>query len=80
VITGDMAVWQEGRAESQARLAALSSNSAHITGTSLGHSIALERPALVAAAVAAVIAAVNGGPLDVTEVRRLAADPRAMPQ
>jgi pimeloyl-ACP methyl ester carboxylesterase len=80
VITGDMAVWHEGHAEAQARLAALSSNSAHITGGGLGHSIALERPALVAAAVAAVIAAVNGGPLDVAEVRRLAADPRAKPQ
>jgi len=77
VIGGDMAVWQQGRADAQARLAALSSNSAHITGTGLGHSIALERPSLVAAAVAAVITAVNGGPLDVAEVRRLAADPKA---
>jgi pimeloyl-ACP methyl ester carboxylesterase len=72
-LTGDMAVWQEGAAEAQARLAALSSNSAHITGVGLGHSIALERPALVVAAVAAVIKAVAGAPLDTTEVRRLAA-------
>jgi pimeloyl-ACP methyl ester carboxylesterase len=78
-VTGDMAVWQEGAAEAQARLAALSSNSAHIVGTGLGHSIALERPALVAAAIAAVLKAVAGGPLDVAEVRRLAADPRAQP-
>jgi pimeloyl-ACP methyl ester carboxylesterase len=76
-MTGDMAVWQEGAAEAQGRLAALSSRSAHIQGVGLGHSIALERPALVAAAVAAVLKAVAGGPLDTTEVRRLAADPRA---
>jgi len=80
VMTGDMAVWHEGHAEAQARLATLSSNSAHITGTALGHSIALERPSLVAAAVAAVIAAAKGGPLDVAEVRRLAADRGAKPQ
>jgi pimeloyl-ACP methyl ester carboxylesterase len=80
IMSGDMTVWHEGHAEAQARLATLSSNSAHITGAGLGHSVALERPALVAAAVAAVIGAVNGGPLDVTEVRRLAADARARPQ
>ena len=78
-VTGDMAVWQEGAAEAQSRLAALSSNSAHITGVGLGHSIALERPALVVAAIAAVLGAAAGGPLDTTEVRRLAADPKATP-
>jgi pimeloyl-ACP methyl ester carboxylesterase len=72
-VTGDMAVWQEGAAEAQARLAALSSNCAHITGVGLGHSIALERPALVAAAVEAVIKAAAGAPLDTAEVWRLAA-------
>ena len=74
-LAGDMAVWQEGAAEAQARLATLSSNSVHITGVGLGHSIALERPALVVAAVKAVLGAVAGGPLDAAEVRRLAADP-----
>jgi hypothetical protein len=58
-------------------LAALSSNSAHIKGVGLGHSIALERPALVVAAVQAVLNAAAGCPLDTTEVRRLATDPRA---
>jgi hypothetical protein len=45
----------------------------------LGHSIALERPTLVAAAIAAVLKAVAGAPLDTTEVQRLAADPTAVP-
>ena len=76
-VTGDMAVWQEGAAEGQSRLASLSSNSAHVTGVGLGHSIALERPALVVAAIAAVLRAVAGDPLDTTEVRRLAADREA---
>ena len=74
-VTGDMAVWQEGAAEGQARLAALSSNSAHITGVGLGHSIALERPALVVAAVEAVLKAAAGAPLDTAEVRQLATTP-----
>jgi pimeloyl-ACP methyl ester carboxylesterase len=74
-ITGDMATWQEGAAEGQARLATLSSNSAHITGVGLGHSIALERPALVVAAIQAVIKAAAGDRLDTAEVRRLAAAP-----
>ena len=78
-VTGDMAVWQEGAAEAQTRLAALSSHSAHITGVGLGHSIALERPTLVAAAIAAVLKAVAGAPLDTSEVQRLAADPTAVP-
>lgn len=72
VLTGDMAVWEEGSTEAQARLAALSTNGVHVTGVGLGHSVALERPALVAAAVAAVIDAAAGAPLDGTEVRRLA--------
>ncbi|HEY3887040.1 MAG TPA: alpha/beta hydrolase [Caulobacteraceae bacterium] len=74
-ITGATAVWQEGAAEAQARLAALSSNIAHITGVGLGHSIALEHPALVVAAIEAVIKAAAGAPLDTVEVRRLAAAP-----
>jgi len=71
--SGAYAVWAEGAAEAQARLATLSSNSAHITAPHTGHSMALENPPLVAAAIAAVIAAAAGAPLDVTEVERLAA-------
>jgi pimeloyl-ACP methyl ester carboxylesterase len=74
-VTGDMAVWQEGAVEAQERLAALSTHCAHITGVGLGHSIALERPALVVAAIQAVIKAATGGPLDTTAVRRLADAP-----
>ncbi len=61
-VTGDMAVWHEGATAAQTRLAALSSNSEHIIGIGLGHSIALERPALVAAAIAAVLKAATGAP------------------
>jgi pimeloyl-ACP methyl ester carboxylesterase len=70
--TGDMSVWEQGFAGSQARLAALSSNSARIVAAGVGHSIGLERPDLVAAAIAAVIGAASGAPLDVREVERLA--------
>jgi pimeloyl-ACP methyl ester carboxylesterase len=77
--TGDYAVWAEGAEEAQARLAALSSNSAHIAAPHTGHSMAMENPPLAAAAVAAVIKAAAGAPLDVTEVERLAALPPSRP-
>lgn len=71
---GAMSPWDEGYAESQARLAALSTNSANFIAAGIGHSIALQHPRLVAAAIAAVVAAVKSGPLDTGEVARLAAE------
>jgi pimeloyl-ACP methyl ester carboxylesterase len=72
--TGEMSVWEEGFAESQARLAALSTNSAHITVTGAGHSIGAERPDIVAAAIDAVVTAVRSGErLDARRVEALAA-------
>jgi pimeloyl-ACP methyl ester carboxylesterase len=64
--------WQEGRAETQARLTALSRRGVHIVAENDGHSLALENPRLVAAAVEAVVSAVRGAALDVAQVRRLA--------
>ncbi|HXQ12043.1 MAG TPA: hypothetical protein VN805_13690 [Caulobacteraceae bacterium] len=64
--------WQEGRSETQARLTALSRCGVHIVAENNGHSLALENPKLVAAAVEAVVRAVRGAPFDVSEVRRLA--------
>jgi pimeloyl-ACP methyl ester carboxylesterase len=77
--TGDYAIWAEGAAEAQLRLARLSSNSAHVVAPLTGHSMAMENPPLATAAIAAVIKAVSGAPLDVTEVERLAALPPARP-
>ncbi|HEX4196056.1 MAG TPA: alpha/beta hydrolase [Caulobacteraceae bacterium] len=77
--TGDYAVWAEGAEEAQRRLARLSRNSAHITAPHTGHSMAMENPPLAAAAIAAVIKAAAGAPLDVTEVERLAASPPPRP-
>ena len=68
----DHDAWREGKAESQARLAALSQRSARIVAERNGHSLALENPTLVAAAVRAVVDAVRGAPFDTAEVRRLA--------
>ena len=66
--------WEEGYDASQAYLAGLSRNSARVVARGVGHSIALQHPDLVAAAIAAVVQAVNaGGRLDVREVERLAA-------
>jgi len=64
--------WQQGRAETQARITALSRRGVHIVAETNGHSLALENPRLVAAAVTAVVQAVRGAPFDVSEVRRLA--------
>jgi pimeloyl-ACP methyl ester carboxylesterase len=64
--------WAEGWADAQARLAGLSRRGVHIAAENCGHSIALEHPKLVAAAVEAVVRAVGGAPFDVTDVRRLA--------
>ncbi|MFI4973516.1 MAG: alpha/beta fold hydrolase [Caulobacterales bacterium] len=66
-------VWRDGWVEAQARLAGLSRRSALIVADNNGHSLALENPRLVAAAVEAVVKAVRGGEFDVSEVRRLAA-------
>jgi pimeloyl-ACP methyl ester carboxylesterase len=69
---GALVAWEEGWAEAQARLAALSTRSAHLIAARNGHSIALENPRLVAACIAAVVGAVRGGDFDLTEARRLA--------
>jgi len=69
--------WKEGWTDAQARRAALSRRGVHIVAENNGHSLALENPKLVAAAVAAVVLAARGAPFDVSEVRRLAASPAA---
>ncbi len=73
--TGAFAAWEEGYAQSQECLASLSSNSARIVANGVGHSIAMEHPDLVAAAIRAVVDAVRGKPLDVARVKALAAAP-----
>jgi pimeloyl-ACP methyl ester carboxylesterase len=70
---GAMAPWEEGAGASQLRLASLSTGSAYFVARGAGHSIGLERPALVAAAIAAVVKAARGYRLDVSEVARLCA-------
>jgi pimeloyl-ACP methyl ester carboxylesterase len=71
---GEMAVWEEGFTESQARLAGLSANSAHVVVPGAGHSIGLERPDIVTAAIEAVVTAVRGGePLNANAVDALVA-------
>lgn len=70
---GDYSPWEEGFDASQRRLAALSTRSAHIVATNNGHSIGLENPRLVAAAILAVARAADGGELDTREVKALAA-------
>jgi hypothetical protein len=64
--------WEEGWADAQARLAALSQRGVHLVAKNNGHSLALENPKLVTAAIEAVVMAVRGAPLDVSEVRRRA--------
>jgi len=64
--------WREGWAAAQARLAALSRRGVHLVADNDGHSLSLENPRLVGAAVRAVVGAVRGEPFDVSEVRRLA--------
>jgi pimeloyl-ACP methyl ester carboxylesterase len=68
--------WSEGWAEAQGRLAALSRRGVHVAAEHNGHSLALENPKLVAAAIEAVVQAVRGDPFDPAEVRRLASQPR----
>lgn len=70
---GATAVWEDGWDDAQRRLAALSTRGQHIIAATNGHSIALENPRLVAACIAAVVGAVRGGPLDLTEARQLTA-------
>jgi pimeloyl-ACP methyl ester carboxylesterase len=74
-------IWRDGWAEAQARLAALSRRSAHIVAENNGHSLALENPSLVAAAIEAVVKTVRGEAFDVSEVRRFATheSPRPTP-
>jgi pimeloyl-ACP methyl ester carboxylesterase len=67
--------WREGWADAQARLAALSRRGVHIVAENSGHSLALENPKLVAAAVEAVVMAARGAPFDASEVQGLAASP-----
>src|SRR6185312_16305807 len=57
----------------QDRLAALSRQGVHVVAEKNGHSLALENPKLVAAAIEAVVRATRGEPFDVSEVRSLAA-------
>jgi pimeloyl-ACP methyl ester carboxylesterase len=64
--------WAEGWTEAQDRLAGLSQRGVHIVAQNCGHSIALENPKLVAAAIEAVVRAVRGAPFDVSYVRQLA--------
>ena len=64
--------WREGRAETQAQLAALSRRGVHIIAENNGHSLALENPTLVATAVEAVVGVVRGAVFDVSDVRKLA--------
>ncbi|HLY79805.1 MAG TPA: alpha/beta hydrolase [Caulobacteraceae bacterium] len=66
------AAWQEGWTAAQTRLAALSRRGVHVVAENNGHSLALENPKLVSAAVEAVVRAVRGGTFDVSGVRRLA--------
>jgi|SRR5580658_8942785 pimeloyl-ACP methyl ester carboxylesterase len=65
--------WVEGWTEAQERLARLSLRGVHIVARNSGHSIALENPKLVAAAIEAVVRAVRGAPFDVGYVEQLAA-------
>jgi pimeloyl-ACP methyl ester carboxylesterase len=67
--------WAEGWADAQSRLAALSRRGVHLVAEHNGHSLALENPKLVAAAVEAVVRAVRGEPFDLADVRRLASKP-----
>ncbi|HEY1559874.1 MAG TPA: hypothetical protein VGF71_03180 [Caulobacteraceae bacterium] len=64
--------WRNGWIEAQDRFAALSPRGVRIVAENNGHSLVLENPKLVAAAIEAVVKAVRGEPFDVTEVRRLA--------
>jgi pimeloyl-ACP methyl ester carboxylesterase len=68
--------WVVGWAEAQGRLAALSQRGAHIVARNCGHSIAVENPKLVAAAIEAVVRAVRGAPFDVSDVQQLASPAR----
>jgi len=67
------AAWQDGWGAAQDRLAALSRQGVHVVAEKNGHSLALENPKLVAAAIEAVVRATRGEPFDVSEVRSLAA-------
>jgi pimeloyl-ACP methyl ester carboxylesterase len=71
--TGDYAVWEDGAAAAQDRLAQLSKQGRHIVARANGHSIGLENPDLVAAAIEAVVNAVRGSAFDCSRVESLAA-------
>jgi len=72
--TGDMAAWEEGAAEANRRLTALSARGVHVVAARCGHGISIEHPDLVAAAILSVVRAVRGQAFDLTDVRALAAD------
>jgi len=74
VDAGSEPAWRDGWTEAQDRLAALSRRGVRIVAENNGHSLALENPKLVAAAIEAVVQAVRGAPFDVSEVRRLASN------
>ncbi|HEX2590697.1 MAG TPA: alpha/beta hydrolase [Rhizomicrobium sp.] len=71
-IPGTLPEWEEGYDASQDYLASLSTNGIRIVAEGVGHSIGMEHPDLVAAAIRAVVETVRGKPFDVGEVRRLA--------
>jgi pimeloyl-ACP methyl ester carboxylesterase len=62
--------WQDGWADAQDRLAALSRRGVHIRADNNGHSLSLENPGLVAAAIEAVVRAARGEPFDFANLRR----------
>jgi pimeloyl-ACP methyl ester carboxylesterase len=64
--------WQDGWADAQERLAGLSRRGVHVRAENNGHSLSLENPALVAAAIEAVVRAARGEPFELADVRRLA--------
>jgi pimeloyl-ACP methyl ester carboxylesterase len=74
-IPGQLPAWEDGYEASQRYLASLSTNSAHIVAQGIGHSIALEHPDLVAAAIRSVVNAVRGGGFDIAAAEALAAKP-----
>lgn len=74
-VPGTLPEWEEGDDASQHYLAGLSTNGVRIVAEGIGHSIGIEHPDLVAAAIKAVVDAVRGQPFDVTESQALAAKP-----
>jgi pimeloyl-ACP methyl ester carboxylesterase len=77
-VGGPTAELEPGWADAQDRLAALSSNSAHVVATYNGHVIGLENPRLVAQAVRTVVQSVRSGqPVNAEQLRASADEPPA---